>query len=700
MSFQASKQDIVAQDRRAIEVSFPFVEISQLAERESYRKEIFRPIYHIHKWWATRLGSVFRAMVLGAILNDRMDIWQEFYKTNNSENIIVLDPFMGSGTTLGEAAKLGAKPIGCDINPISTFIVRQALTPVSVEELKRIYEELEKSVKHEIAQYYTTLDPESGKRIPVMYYFWVTLAETPEGETIPLFRSYVFSKNAYPKKKPIAKIICPSCWKINSSYYNIRELQCNHCGYVFDPQHGPAKGQYVTDEIGMKHKIIELLQRYDTPPKYRLYALIALRPNGEKVYLEPTEFDFNLFEEAKERLLAEELPLPTMAVRSGYNTDQARKYNYTEWRNFFNERQLLCLGLLLKHILDIEHTVLKDHFLTLFSSTLEFNNMFCSFKGEGTGAVRHMFSHHVLKPERTPLENSIWGTPNSSGTFASLFRSRLIKAKQYLDAPFELYLQRDLFGEIGKSKAQYFVASDPLRLNIAESWEEFCNTHNGAMILNGNSSDLPIPDETVDLVITDPPYFDFVHYSELSDFFFAWLAPVLSDRYAFFDGNSSFNDGEVQSNDHNIFSKSLANVFSECHRVLKPDGLLCFSFHHSRPQGWISIYRALLWSEFQVIATYPVHGEMKVSSPKSNTKEPISIDMLLICRKQHCTISNSTKEVAQSIEHEFTNKLNNAGIKLSKADLFNLRASLGLMIASQKETPVLDYRKQLEQLTK
>lgn len=55
----------------ALECDFPQVEISQLAEQESWRKEINRPIYHIHKWWATRLGSVFRGVTLGALSQPR-----------------------------------------------------------------------------------------------------------------------------------------------------------------------------------------------------------------------------------------------------------------------------------------------------------------------------------------------------------------------------------------------------------------------------------------------------------------------------------------------------------------------------------------------------------------------------------------------------------------------------------------------------
>jgi putative DNA methylase len=52
----------------------------------------------------------------------------------------------------------------------------------------------------------------------------------------------------------------------------------------------------------------------------------------------------------------------------------------------------------------------REALLVLFSGVLEFSTLFASYKGEGTGAVRHMFSHHVLKPERMPIEANVWGT--------------------------------------------------------------------------------------------------------------------------------------------------------------------------------------------------------------------------------------------------------------------------------------------------
>ena len=53
-------------------------------------------------------------------------------------------------------------------------------------------------------------------------------------------------------------------------------------------------------------------------------------------------------------------------------------------RNMFNDRQLLSFGILTKEILAIEDIKFRKLFAILMSGTLEFNNMFCSFKGEGT----------------------------------------------------------------------------------------------------------------------------------------------------------------------------------------------------------------------------------------------------------------------------------------------------------------------------
>jgi putative DNA methylase len=306
----------------------------------------------------------------------------------------------------------------------------------------------------------------------------------------------------------------------------------------------------------------------------------------------------------------------------GYNTRQAIGYNYHSWRDFFNARQLLALGWLHKSIMKLPESAERDALLSLFSGTLEFNNLFASYKGEGTGAVRHMFSHHTLKPERMPIEANIWGTSKSSGSFSGLFRSRLLRVLDYRDAPFEVGLNdRKKIYSVSKS-----MGTEPLA-----KWGK--NKPGTVALSCGDSANSGLSDNSVDLVVTDPPFFDNVHYSELADFFYAWqtLYP-----HGFFNENplTTRREGEVQDTDSNQFSLKLRTVFKECNRVLKDDGILVFTYHHSRPDGWLALANAVYGARFTIVQAHPVRAELAVATPKSQAKEPILIDAIIVCRKQ------------------------------------------------------------------
>src|SRR6266540_2962427 len=141
-----------AGSRRAIEdADFPFEQLSEIAEIESWRKEISRPAYHIHKWWAQRLGSVFRAIVLGTFAPSGSDLLGLFYRpVRLPAAAVVLDPFMGSGTTVGETLKLGGRAIGFDINQVAHFLVRNAMGLPNRAELEATFHAIERDVAPEI----------------------------------------------------------------------------------------------------------------------------------------------------------------------------------------------------------------------------------------------------------------------------------------------------------------------------------------------------------------------------------------------------------------------------------------------------------------------------------------------------------------------------------------------------------------------
>ena len=642
----------------ALEGDFPAVVLSRIGEHESWRKEVHRPATSTHKWWAKRLGSVFRGILTAAASPDRTAALEAYCSATRLDGLTVFDPFAGSGTTLIEAAKLGANVIGWDINPVATLVQRQAVQRWNITQLKRAYDLVEKTCRKEIDRVHRT---ESGET--ALYYFWVSSADCPECQAkTRLFSTHVYSQNAYPKRVPEAQIVCPVCLDVLPGRYDFEAMMCRngHC----IPRQGAVNRSTMTCPNGHTSKVLSALA--GNPPRYEMYAKLVLGFNGRKRYEPITDFDRALYAECSELLskTTAELVLPRGELDDGENTRQAIRWGYTSWRQFFNERQLYSLGLLAAAIRALgTGSPEQEALATLLSGTLEFNNMFCSFKGEGTGAVRHMFSHHILKPERTPLEAHPWGTHASSGSFSTLYRSRLLRAHNYKKDPTDQILS-------GQDIRRVAGLSLPTEATVIDSWPTGGISSGIIYLRTGDSAQTDLPDQSVDLVVTDPPYMDNVHYSELADFFHAWLRELLP--FPGYPRNSATtrNPDEVQSASPEEFQKTITQVFQECHRVLKSSGLMAFTFHQARLSGWVALMLALTEAGFIVTAVQPVKGEMTTSVTK-NSVEPSNLDAIVVCRKRTANPCSSLIEpnaAAASGEQRLITLLS-AGVEVGAADI-------------------------------
>jgi putative DNA methylase len=165
--------------KRAIEEDFPIVEINRLAVPE---RSSFKPIYQMHKWFARRASCVFRAILLGSLKPAGTNIMEEFYKNHSSDpdtnGKVVLDPFMGGGTTVVEALRLGCKVVGIDLNPVAWFIVKTEVEPVDLKQLDAAFDRLAnrivpwsgKPLRDTLLDLYKTAPP------------WVDEAESVKGQ--------------------------------------------------------------------------------------------------------------------------------------------------------------------------------------------------------------------------------------------------------------------------------------------------------------------------------------------------------------------------------------------------------------------------------------------------------------------------------------------------------------------------------------
>jgi len=611
-----------------IERDFPIELIDKIARSESNAR---KPIYHIHKWFARRVGSTFRALLLGTFLND--DPMSHYYEKKDLENSngkapVVLDPFMGGGTTIVEGARLGCKMIGIDINPVAWFITKKELDPVEIEKVENEFERIEKTVKDKILSYYET-SCKKGHEADVMYVFWVKKVTCENcGEYAHLYKSFIIAK---PKEWVYQ---CPNCGEVFRDDADRKPALCPACLHSFPPDRGFATGKtYTCQQCGFEGDILSAVQKEGGPPELEIFAIEYYCSICGRGYKKADENDMKLFNRAKEEFERKKDELlgrliPNQEIPDAVETHRLHRYKIRYWYQMFNQRQLLSLSMLLQEILEIEDQKIREFFLITFSDMLNANNMFTIYNMQAL-KIEPLFGGHHFWPPASPIEGNLWGAKYGRGTFVNYFRKGL-KAIDYMLKPYEM-----AFDVKNGKRLKLKIPNDKVKGDFAQDLSGL-NSNNNVLLKCNTGEDLSfIPDESVDAVITDPPYYDNIMYSELSDFFYVWLRLGLKDIYPeIFGSPLTRKDREIvvnnaQGKDEEFFIEAMTRVFKQCCRVLKSSGIMAFVFQHKRTEAWSAVLRALLKSGFYVKAVYPTHGETRSGVRAYG----INYNSILVCKK-------------------------------------------------------------------
>ena len=119
----------------SIERDFDVSLIAEMALREKQIQQIYRPIIGVHKWFARRPGTLFRGLILSEFGEGRLE--DAFFRSNDLSGIRIADPFMGGGTPLIEANRVGCDVQGFDVNPMSAWIVREEIESLDTAAYER-----------------------------------------------------------------------------------------------------------------------------------------------------------------------------------------------------------------------------------------------------------------------------------------------------------------------------------------------------------------------------------------------------------------------------------------------------------------------------------------------------------------------------------------------------------------------------------
>ena len=168
----------------------------------------------------------------------------------------------------------------------------------------------------------------------------------------------------------------------------------------------------------------------------------------------------------------------------------------------------------------------------------------------------------------------------------------------------------------------------------------------GAKLACGSATELSgLADASYDLVITDPPFGGLLHYSELADFFHVWLRLVLKSHYPDQFGpeytpktlEAVSNRARHPDDADEYYQRLLTASWKEAYRILKPGGILAFTFHHSEDAPWVSVLESLFDAGFYLEATWPIRSdETKGEGSKPGTfgSQKIEYDIVHVCRKR------------------------------------------------------------------
>ena len=310
-------------------------------------------------------------------------------------------------------------------------------------------------------------------------------------------------------------------------------------------------------------------------------------------------------------------------------------HGYTHYYKMFFSRQILTHSLLLRAIMG-RHSVsseARDLVLGTLAQFLRYSSGFTIWHTRNN-QISSFLSNNNFQMKNSVVETTAFA-PVGDGSFKSA-SSKILEAIEYMDDPWDL-VRKECLVRLGRPDIAGLISGRTTKAYPKDS-------PRGRVALScGSSTDLSkIGDGTIDLVITDPPFGEIMQYAELSDFFYVWLNIVLGKDYPkCFDGDYSPKALEAVSNPfrqddpENFYCSVLSACWKESARVLKPGGLLAFTFHHDKDGPWVSVLQSLFESGLCLVGTFPIRGDASKGDAKvSFGAEKVEYDIIHVCRQR------------------------------------------------------------------
>ncbi|MXX92779.1 MAG: hypothetical protein F4Y63_04895 [Chloroflexi bacterium] len=587
-----------------LEQALPFRELSLVAEASRRSRD---PAYSVHRWWARRPPLVMRGLLLAASLPGDVDAetyWRLFESSQPALNgLHVHDPFAGGGSTLVEAARLGASVSGTDVDPLAVEIIKHEIEPVDQHAFSRAANLLLQFLRRKLGHLF--FDPDA-EWTPVHYFYLHEVICPGCGQGGTLYKDLVLarrsSKGGSVVRKWAITAFCPNCFGIHGLEQSDRsQLHC--CGKRYPLYSGTyTRKGYSCPHCGHRSNHAEL-QSGNAPR--RLLAIEETRDGSPRRIRQPDPIDVELLDDARRYLIKHkhEIDIPKYEFERDRVDARPVSYGVQHLRELFTDRQIALFGHAFRWLeenLDADIRVNQALRLAL-SNALATNNRLCSYARD-YGRLAPLFSLRGYALPAMPVELNPFHVSAGRGTLKRNFD----RVQRSSTKVIQRHCWDTTSGEVRSFVADYSTGVQEVDVLCAPA--------------HAIDRTLPRPQ---DICIFDPPYFDNIAYSELSEFYRGWWT------------NNELGGTPLAPNGHDpigSFGHALAKEVKPMVEALNPDCPLAFSYHSATRDAWEAIGVALDDLQLLVTALWPVKTDshMGLHAADGNCEW----DIIVVCRKR------------------------------------------------------------------
>ncbi|MDG7029671.1 MAG: DUF1156 domain-containing protein, partial [Nitrososphaerota archaeon] len=548
---------------------------------------------------------------------------------------LVVDPFAGGGSIPLEAIRVGCDTFASDLNPVACLLEKVLLEdlprdgPKLARELRAIGEEVQRKISKELSELYP---PDEDGRTPIAYLWARTVrCESPNcGVEIPLTRSLWLSRRRGHKValRPVVTTLSGASRlasfelfvpaqdeEVPEGTVSRAKARCLGCGATLPPERVRAQ---LRDQRGGTNPVLNA-EGHRIGGATLLAVVTTRKGESGRRFRQPSDHDYQVLSKTRHLLdrlsqghlqsgdsLVPNEPTPTGGGTGAGRAFALHQYGVTLWSDLFTARQQIALLTLQRCALDAVHG--KTHrpalveLLAVASDRVVMSNVSLTNWNAFAEKMQHGFGLQVLR--------IVWD-------FAEVV--------PIVDAP-------------GNWRSGFEL--------VANAAEQSPSLDSTCQVQLADACHHPLPDQSAAVWFTDPPYYDAVPYSDLSDFFYVWLKRMLHGHSLLrdpFDPSNQLTPKRQEivqdetrmvnghPKDSRYFEFAMDKAFAEGRRILKEDGIGCVVFAHKTTEGWEALLSGLVRNGWVVTGSWPLVTEMGTRL-RARDSAALATSIHLVCR--------------------------------------------------------------------